>query len=141
MKHLLNLIMYFLILSSCQNYDKNSHNSFEIDSSLLVKAILTDSTLTSDYLNHYYKIGVPISIKSMALIKSVKQGKFHTNYSSGNYTEKDTLYIFSGIKNYTPTSSRIEISIPSEGVRARLFLKKINSKWEVIRDSTSVDET
>ena len=77
----------------------------------------------------------------MTLRNLVNQGKFHTNYSEGNYTKKDTLYIFSEIKNYTPVSSEIKLSIPSEGVEARLFLMKLNDNWKIIRDSTNVDET
>ncbi len=141
MKYSLKLLTSFVILSSCQNYEKNSSNSFKIDSALQLKAVLSDSSLNFEYLNHYRKIGVPISIKPQALIKSVKQGKFHTNYSTGNYTKNDTLYIFSKVKKYTPNSSHIELSIPSEGVRAKFFLIKINNTWQIVQDSTNVDET
>lgn len=103
MKYSLKLLTAFVILSSCQNYEKNSSNSFKIDSALQLKAVLSDSSLNFEYLNYYRKIGVPISIKPQALIKSVKQGKFHTNYSSGNYTKNDTLYIFSKVKNTRQT--------------------------------------
>ena len=121
---------------SCQS--RNYKETFSNDSTAIIETALTDSILNSNYLNSYRKKEIPISVKSMSTLKTGSEFDYHTNYSDGNYTLKDTLYIFTEIKSYTSTSSRVNLNIPSEGAWAHYFLIKTKNKWTIVKDSTDM---
>jgi len=139
MKSLLFLFFSVITLFSCQRPDNNTNIS--IDSVFIISASLSDSSLNFGYLNSYRKKSIPISVKPMSNLKSYKKGYYHNDYSEGNYTLKDTLFIFSEIKSYTGATSRVNLNIPSEGVRAHFYIIKIKDKWTIVKDSTSMYET
>jgi len=122
-------------------YIETCTKTFPTDSMAIMKVALADSTLNIDYLNSYRKKAIPISVKKMSSLKPYKEGFYHNNYSEGNYTLKDTLYIFGEIKSYKSTSSRVNLNIPSEGVWAHYYLIKIKEKWTIVKDSTDMYET
>lgn len=135
----LTLILLLSVLFSCQRHDSNENKS--IDSLSIISASLSDSSLNFDYLNSYRKKSIPISVKPMSNLKSYEKGYYHNDYSDGNYTLKDTLFIFSEIKSYTGATSRVNLNVPSEGVQAHFYIIKIKDKWTIVKDSTSMYET
>ena len=139
MKYSAAVLFILLILSSCQSRD--STQDLSLDSISLITVAVSDSSLNSYYLNSYRKKSIPISIKAMSSLKPYKKGYYHNDYSEGKYSLKDTLFIFIEIKDYTPSSTRVNLNIPSEGVWAHYFLIKIKERWTIVKDSTNMYET
>jgi hypothetical protein len=131
----------FIIMAAFYCQSRDHAETFSMDSIAMMGAAVADSVLNTDYLNSYRKKTIPISVKPMSELKPYKQDFYHTDYSEGNYTLKDTLYIFGEIRDYTPSSSRVNLNIPSEGVWAHYFLIRKKNKWTIVKDSTNMYET
>ncbi|MCF0059419.1 hypothetical protein [Dyadobacter sp. CY356] len=69
------------------------------------------------------------------------RGFYYDDHSEEKPTVKDTLFVFYEIKNYTPSSCRVTLRIPNEGVWAHYFLIKSKDKWTIVKDSTNIYET
>ena len=137
MKDLTSSLFIILFFCSCRHQENNSKNVFKKDSTLIIEAVLKDSTLNAENLSYYRKNNIPIYVKSVQRMNPQK-GFYHWDYRKGHYNVTDTLFIFNEIKNYTPSSSRLQLIIPGNGAHIEFFLIKRKDKWKVVKDSTSM---
>lgn len=123
---------------SCQNPSESS--GLARDSVQINNAVIAAPSLQSGFLDYYVKAGIPIVIKPISAKVEMNRSGFKTNFSPGQYDEKDSLFIFSDIVSRNATAAKVIISIPSEGLDGTFYLRKENSRWKTIADSTEISE-